>query len=96
MSTAVVFAIYFILWWLSLLIVLPWGAHSQDESGDITPGTDPGAPSMHRVKGKLVWATAIATVLFADSVGGLCGRAHSRRCDRGDQRPAPIAKRHRR
>ena len=64
MSIAVVFAIYFILWWLSLLIVLPWGAHSQDESGDITPGTDPGAPSMHRVKGKIVWATLIATVLF--------------------------------
>ncbi len=53
MSTAVVFAIYFILWWLSLLIVLPWGARSQDESGDVTPGTDPGAPAIHRVKGKL-------------------------------------------
>ena len=64
MSTAVVFAVYFILWWLSLLIVLPWGAHSQDESGDVTPGTDPGAPAIHRITGKLVWATAIATVLF--------------------------------
>ena len=64
MSKAAVFAIYFILWWLSLLIVLPWGAHSQDESGDVTPGTDPGAPSTHRIKGKIVWATLIATVLF--------------------------------
>ncbi len=64
MSTAVVFAIYFILWWLSLLIVLPWGTRSQDESGEVTPGTDPGAPSIHRLKGKLIWATVIATVLF--------------------------------
>jgi predicted secreted protein len=65
MTAAIVFAIYFILWWLSLLIVLPWGAHSQDESGDVTPGTEPGAPSILRVKGKLVLATVIATVLFA-------------------------------
>ncbi len=65
MSPAVVFAIYFILWWLSLLIVLPLGAHSQNESGDVTPGTDPGAPSIHRVTIKLIWATAIATTLFA-------------------------------
>ncbi len=64
MSTAVVFAIYFVLWWLSLLIVLPWGAHSQDESGEVTPGTDPGAPSISRVKSKLIWATVVATVLF--------------------------------
>jgi predicted secreted protein len=65
MSTTVVFAIYFILWWLSLLIVLPWGAQSQNESGDVARSTDPGAPAIHRVKIKLIWATAIATVLFA-------------------------------
>lgn len=64
MSPAVVFAIYFILWWLSLLIVLPWGAHSQDESGEVAPGTEPGAPSINRVASKLLWATVVATVLF--------------------------------
>jgi predicted secreted protein len=31
----------------------------------VTPGTDPGAPSIHRITGKLIWATGIATVLFA-------------------------------
>ena len=65
MSTAVVIAIYFILWWLSLLIVLPWGAHSQNESGEVAPGTEPGAPAIHRVAGKLIGATVVATVLFA-------------------------------
>jgi predicted secreted protein len=65
MTKPVVIAIYFVLWWLSLLIVLPWGAHSQDESGDVTPGTDPGAPSINRIKSKVIWATVIATVLFA-------------------------------
>lgn len=65
MSFSIVLALYFILWWLVLFTVLPWGAHSQDGSGEITPGTDPGAPSVHRVWIKLVWTTVIATTLFA-------------------------------
>jgi predicted secreted protein len=64
-NTGVAVAIYFILWWLSLLIVLPWGTHSQDESGDVAPGTEPGAPAINRVRSKLIWATVVATVLFA-------------------------------
>ncbi|MEJ2624471.1 MAG: DUF1467 family protein [Pseudolabrys sp.] len=64
-NTGVAVAIYFILWWLSLLIVLPWGTHSQNESDDVAPGTEPGAPAIHRVKSKLIWATVVATVLFA-------------------------------
>ena len=63
-STGVAVAIYFILWWLSLLIVMPWGMHSQDESGDVAPGTEPGAPAIHRVANKLIWTTVVATVLF--------------------------------
>ena len=63
-NTGVAIAIYFILWWLSLLIVLPWGTHSQDESGDVAPGTEPGAPAINRVRSKLIWATVVATVLF--------------------------------
>ena len=65
MSIGVVFAIYFVLWWLSLLLVLPWGTHSQDESGEVVPGTEPGAPAIQRVASKLIWATIVATVLFA-------------------------------
>ena len=63
-DTGVALTIYVILWWLSLLIVLPWGARSQNESGDVAAGTEPGAPAAHRVKSKLLWATVVATVLF--------------------------------
>ena len=65
MSISAGIAIYFILWWLTLFIVLPWGAHSQDEVGEITPGTDPGAPASHRVWRKVMWTTVVATVLYA-------------------------------
>ena len=34
-------AIYFVIWWIVLFAVLPWGVHSQHESGEMTPGTDP-------------------------------------------------------
>jgi predicted secreted protein len=58
-------AIYFVLWWIVLFAVLPWGVHSQHESGEMTPGTDPGAPVLPRLKLKLVWTTVVATVVFA-------------------------------
>jgi predicted secreted protein len=59
-------AIYFIIWWLVFFAVLPWGIRSQQEhGGDIAPGTDPGAPAVHGLKVKLVWTTAVATILFA-------------------------------
>jgi predicted secreted protein len=65
MSISAALAIYFLIWWVTLFAVLPWGARSQDDSGEVTLGTDPGAPAVHRVWIKLVWTTLIAGVLFA-------------------------------
>jgi predicted secreted protein len=61
LSTAI--AIYFLIWWLTLFAVLPWGVAAQGEVG--TPGTDPGAPRVHNVARKLIWTTIVATVIFA-------------------------------
>jgi predicted secreted protein len=58
-------AIYFVIWWISLFLVLPWGVRSQDESGEVTPGTDPGAPVLTNLRRKLVWTTIVATLIFA-------------------------------
>jgi predicted secreted protein len=58
-------AIYFILWWLVLFAVLPWGIRSQAESGDVVPGSDPGAPAVPRLGRKLLWTTIVATLIFA-------------------------------
>jgi predicted secreted protein len=62
-STAI--AVYFLIWWVVLFAVLPWGVRAQGEDG--TPGTDPGAPAVPRLLAKLAWTTAIATAVF-----GLC------------------------
>src|SRR5262249_47563898 len=54
MSLPTSIAIYFIIWWVVLFAVLPWGVRSQQEHGAITPGSDPGAPAIpggRRVRG---------------------------------------------
>ena len=38
-------AIYVIVWMVCLFAVLPWGARSQTDAGDIVRGTEPGAPA---------------------------------------------------
>ena len=64
MAFTTVLAIYFIIWGVVLFMVLPWGAHSQHDTGEVTPGTDPGAPAVHTVWRKLFWTTVIASILF--------------------------------
>ncbi len=62
-STAI--AIYFVLWWITLFLTLPFGVRSQHEDGEGAPGTDPGAPVMARMGRKLIWTTIISAVIFA-------------------------------
>lgn len=65
MSLATAIAIYFIIWWTVLFAVLPWGVRSQQESGAVTHGTDPGAPVLPRLRRKLIWTTIVAGLVFA-------------------------------
>jgi predicted secreted protein len=62
-STA--FAIYFVLWWVTLFLTLPFGVRSQHETGEGAPGTDPGAPIASGMGRKLIWTTLISAVIFA-------------------------------
>lgn len=56
--------IYFVLWWIVLFAVLPVGMRSQEEAGEIVPGSDPGAPAAPRLVAKAVWTTVATTVIF--------------------------------
>ena len=63
MAITTAIAIYFLIWWLVLFAVLPWGVRAQ---GDARPaGTDPGAPAIPRLATKLIWTTAVSTAIFA-------------------------------
>jgi predicted secreted protein len=65
MSFSTSVAIFFIIWWVVLFTVLPWGIRSQAETGDVVPGSDPGAPALPKLKSKLVWTTLVAAIVFA-------------------------------
>jgi len=57
-------AIYFVIWWLCLFVVLPFGANSQHETGDVTPGTDASAPVRLYVLRRIVATSALAAIIF--------------------------------
>jgi predicted secreted protein len=58
-------AIYLTIWFTVLFAVLPFGVRSQHETGDVIPGTDPGAPTSPRLLAKAIWTTIISAVIFA-------------------------------
>src|ERR1700704_1586832 len=58
------FAIYFVLWWVTLFVTLPFGVRSQHEDGVGAPGSDPGAPIASQTGRKMIWTTAISAVIF--------------------------------
>jgi predicted secreted protein len=65
MPTSTALAVFFLIWWVTLFAVLPWGVRSQHESGEIAPGTDPGAPALPKLGRKLIWTTLVASAVFA-------------------------------
>ena len=66
MSWTTAAAIYFIIWWVVLFAVLPFGVRSHTEAGtEVEAGHDPGAPVVPSLWPKMIWTTAVATVLFA-------------------------------
>ena len=65
MPVTTAIAIFFLIWWVVLFAVLPFGVRSQHEDGEIAPGTDPGAPAIPELGRKLFWTTLVSVVIFA-------------------------------
>lgn len=57
-------ATYFICWWMALFMVLPFGVRTQEEEGEIVPGTVPSAPGKPHILKKLAITTVVGGVLF--------------------------------
>lgn len=58
------FALYFVIWWIVLFAVLPFGVRSQAESGDVIKGSEPGAPTAPALQEKAIWTTLAASVVL--------------------------------
>jgi predicted secreted protein len=68
-SISTALAIYFVLWWVVLFAILPFGVTSQAEQGEgagheAVPGTDPGAPVKARMLRKMAWTTLISAAIY--------------------------------
>ncbi|MGJ8528239.1 DUF1467 family protein [Maritalea sp.] len=58
-------ALYFVLWWLCLFIMLPIGVRAAHEDGQsVEVGHDPGAPTKPKLKLKMLLTTVLAGVLL--------------------------------
>ncbi len=66
MTWFAIFAIYFVLWWLVLFMVIPFSVRTQDEAEDVTLGTEASAPhrGSHMLK-VVLRTTVVSAVLFA-------------------------------
>jgi predicted secreted protein len=71
MISSIIFgvAVYIVIWWIVLFAVLPWGVHSQQESGKVVRGSERGAPARPLMKKKLAATTVIAALLLAAGYG---------------------------
>lgn len=58
-------AIYFILWWVVLFTMLPFGLKTQDEDGEVTLGTVASAPKGPHMLGAVIRTTLVSGVIFA-------------------------------
>ncbi|WP_170409700.1 DUF1467 family protein [Ruegeria atlantica] len=65
-AAAVLFAV---IWFMTLLVVLPIRIKTQGDLGDIVPGTHAGAPEEHHMKKKMWITTGISVVLWAIIAG---------------------------
>jgi predicted secreted protein len=56
-------AIYFVVWWIVLFAVLPFGVRTQEEEGEVTLGTTHSAPARPLLVRKAIATTIIAAVV---------------------------------
>jgi len=57
-------AIYFIVWWLTLFITLPFKMRSQFEDGEVVEGTEPAAPADPQIMKRMLWNTVFSLAVF--------------------------------
>lgn len=57
--------LYAVLWFLTLLIVIPIRLKTQGDVGQIVPGTHAGAPHEPQMKKRILITTGVAFVLWA-------------------------------
>jgi predicted secreted protein len=74
MSIAFLLAVYFIIWWVVLFAVLPFGVRTQGEAGNVVPGTPESAPVHFPLLKVVIWTTLVSAALFLVLLGAIAWR----------------------
>ncbi|MEX3009321.1 DUF1467 family protein [Hoeflea sp. TYP-13] len=64
MTFLTAFAVYFIIWWITLFAILPIGVRTQAEESDVTLGTAESAPLKLQMRKKLILTSLVAAAIF--------------------------------
>jgi predicted secreted protein len=70
-------ALFFVLWWLVLFAILPFGLKTQDEDGDVTLGTVSSAPRGPHMLRAILWTTLVTAMIMAVLYGLTRGLGYS-------------------
>jgi predicted secreted protein len=65
MNLVFALAIYFVCWWIILFAILPFGVTTQQEAGEVSPGTSESAPVAPKLIPKLIATTIASAIIFA-------------------------------
>ncbi|BDA84463.1 membrane protein [Aureimonas sp. SA4125] len=64
MTWITLLALYFLIWWTVLFVVLPIGMRSQSDDDSVILGTDPSAPTHFRPLWIWSWTTFISLLVI--------------------------------
>jgi len=71
LAPATFIAIYAIVWWVCLFIVLPFGVRNQMDTGEYVQGTERGAPLQPMWWKRVLWTTLLSIPVTALLLWGL-------------------------
>ncbi|NVO54416.1 DUF1467 family protein [Rhodobacteraceae bacterium B1Z28] len=69
MTITAALVLFAVIWFMTLLVILPIRIKTQGDLGDIVPGTHAGAPEIHHMKKKMWITTGVSVVLWAIIAG---------------------------
>jgi predicted secreted protein len=64
MSVSLTIALYFIIWWVTLFAVLPFGLRTQADEGEVVPGTPESAPARVRILRIFAINTVVSSIVL--------------------------------
>jgi predicted secreted protein len=58
-----IIAVFFVVWWIVLFAVIPFGMRTQEEEGEVILGTSASAPANPRILRTAIITTIVASVV---------------------------------